>query len=149
MDSPKSLFAAWTFPLKSNANLSKFKHCFQIPKIYFFFFFRLCQLNFFILMKKELLMMKWKPIWSHKATNTIALSQLKKIMLMIIYLFISQFDCKMKYTQSGYSINYQFWTNSINQVIFSIRIKQSHNFSCMENLQWLPFSRPFNMQPLF
>ena len=108
LGSTKSLFAAWTFSLKSNANLSKFKHCVQIPKIYFFFFFRLCQWNFFILMKKELLMMKWKLTWSHKATNTIALSLLKKIMLMIIYLFITQFDCKMKYIQSGYSITFWF-----------------------------------------
>ena len=128
LSSPSSLFAARTFQLKSNANLLKFKQYFQIPKIYIFLFFRLCQWNFFILMKKELLMMKWKLTWSHKATNTIALSLLKKIMLMIIYLFITQFDCKMKYTQSGYSINYQFWTNSINQVIFSIRIKRSHIF---------------------
>ena len=107
---------------QSSNTVSKF------PKCIFFFFFRLCQWNFFILMKKELLMMKWKPIWSHKATNTIALSQLKKIMLMIIYLFITQFDCNMKYTKSGYSKYYQFWTNSINQVIFSIKIKQSHIF---------------------
>ena len=108
----------------------------KFPK-YISFSFRLCQLNFFILMKKELLMMKWKPIWSHKATNTIALSQLKKIMLMITYLFITQFDCKMKYTQSGYSINYYFNFNKSSYIFIQDQTKSYFYCSTIKNLQWL------------
>ena len=125
---------------QSSNTVSKF------PKCIFFFFFRLCQWNFFILMKKELLMMKWKPIWSHKATNTIALSQLKKIMLMIIYLFITQFDCKMKYTHLFNQLLILDEFNKSSYIFNQDQTKSYFSCSAMENLQWLKL-KPYTANP--